>query len=207
MILTFTGRYIDPFNLRMEDISIRDIAHALSMTCRWGGHTKKFYSVAEHSVLLTHFARATQGASRYTSPMVHDIEARQLLDLQRYLLLHDASEAYLTDVPSPYKARPEFAAFVQFEAKVQNTIERKFDISDSAEVRRKAKALDLAILGNEAHRLLGPEYLTLEPPLPKPIPDGWTQHVNVPAPMWGWTPEVAEANFLDQYTRLFGDTD
>lgn len=201
MILTYTGRHIDPFNLRMEDIAIRDIAHALSMTCRWGGHTKRFYSVAEHSVLLTHFARTTQGPSRYTSLMAQDLETRHLLDLQRYLLLHDASEAYLTDVPSPYKARPEFAAFVAFETKVQGMIERKFDVSDSAEVRRKAKALDLAILGNEATHLLGPEHLTLEPPLPKPLPDGWTQGTSPPP--WGWTPEQAEANFLAQFTKLF----
>lgn len=203
MILTYTGRYIDPFLLRLEDISIRDIAHALSMTCRWGGHTKRFYSVAEHSVMLTHFAVSTASPSRYTSTVASHCAAEELLRLQRYLLLHDASEAYLTDVPSPYKAQPEFAAFVAFEERVQRMIEEKFGVVASDYIQRKAKALDVGILGNEALHLLGPEHLTLHPKLPAPLPDGWTQYVTAPEKPWGWTPEHAEANFLAQFTKLF----
>lgn len=200
MILTYTGRHVDPFNLRPEDISIRDIAHALSMTCRWGGHVKRFYSVAEHSVLLTYFAQTgeARGPSNLTRP--------EVLKLQQYLLLHDASEAYLTDVPSPYKARPEFAGFVELEAKVQRRIEDHFGIETTAEIETIAKKLDTGILGNEALQLLGPEHFTLHPKLPMPLPDGWSRLITVPAPPWGWTPEQAKANFLAQYTKLFQPT-
>ncbi|MCI0627634.1 MAG: HD domain-containing protein [Acidobacteria bacterium] len=81
-ITTFTGREIDPFAMKAEDISIEDIAHALSMTCRFGGHCRSFYSVAEHSV-----------------------QVASLCPPHLYLdgLLHDAAEAYLGDIPTPLK--------------------------------------------------------------------------------------------------------
>ncbi len=47
---TFTGRHFDPMQIRTEDICIEDIAHALSLMCRGGGHLKYFYSVAQHSL-------------------------------------------------------------------------------------------------------------------------------------------------------------
>lgn len=49
---TFTGKKIFPLNPRTEDICIADIAHSLSMQCRYNGHTKLFYSVAQHSAVM-----------------------------------------------------------------------------------------------------------------------------------------------------------
>ena len=225
MILTFTGRLIDPFKLEPKDISIRDIAHALSMTCRWGGHTSRFYSVAEHCVRLVEFADTSNEASPFLGS----------LDLKKLLLLHDASEAYLTDVPSPYKARPEFAAFVAFEHEVQRVIDAHFDLERLkrySPLNAAVKRLDVAILGNEAAELLPLERLNIS--LPAPLREApnvlWREHRHGPAKWkfdgpsgsdmmatptrvvtdnspWGWTPEQAEAIFLDQYTRLFGDTE
>lgn len=84
-IRTFTGRYMNVFEPTLEMIDIEDIAHALSNTCRWGGHVPKFYSVGEHSVhcanLITNKSQAFEA------------------------LMHDASEAYLVDVPRPIKRR------------------------------------------------------------------------------------------------------
>ncbi len=52
---TCTGQKVDPFNPDPDTINIEDIAHHLSMLCRFTGAVKKFYSVAEHSWLLSRF--------------------------------------------------------------------------------------------------------------------------------------------------------
>lgn len=81
-IRTWTGRYFDVANPRAEDICIDDIAHALSLICRYNGHIDEFYSVAQHSILVA------------------SILPREL---QLCGLLHDASEAYFADVVRPAK--------------------------------------------------------------------------------------------------------
>ena len=85
---TVSGRRIWPLDIRHGDVVPEDVAHALGMTCRYGGHTASFYSVAEHCCLLADHAIATTG------------DARLALDL----LIHDAAEAYLGDIPRPLKA-------------------------------------------------------------------------------------------------------
>jgi 5'-deoxynucleotidase YfbR-like HD superfamily hydrolase len=82
---TFSGVHFYPFNPKPEDVRIEDIAHALSNICRFSGHTRKFYSVAQHSVLV---CRALAGESAL---------------LQRWGLMHDAAEAYINDLIRPLK--------------------------------------------------------------------------------------------------------
>lgn len=94
-LTTYTGRKIDPLNVKAGQLDIRDIAHALSMICRFGGHARQFYSVAEHSIRVSCLV-----------PQEHALAA----------LLHDAAEAYLGDVPRPLKGR--FASFTQAEQKI-----------------------------------------------------------------------------------------
>lgn len=84
---TFTGRKFFPFAPRPEDITIIDIAHSLSMQCRYNGHTTRFYSVAEHCCLLSDYVLKVTG-SPSTALRMH---------------LHDAPEAYICDIPKPYK--------------------------------------------------------------------------------------------------------
>ena len=79
---TFTGRCFWPLHPRAAEIDIEDIAHSLAMRCRYGGHSTRFYSVAEHSVLV----------SRHVPP-----------EYALWGLLHDAAEAYSADVPRPLK--------------------------------------------------------------------------------------------------------
>lgn len=83
-IRTYTGIYMNVFEPTLEMICIEDIAHALSMQCRFGGHLPHFYSVAQHCV--------------------HSVdESTKENALQT--LMHDASEAYLMDIPRPIKNR------------------------------------------------------------------------------------------------------
>ena len=95
-IITFTGKIIDPINPDPEDIDIRDIAHSLSQQCRFTGHTSEFYSVAEHSVLVSEAVPARDAALG---------------------LMHDATEAYLADLAKPIKA--EFRAWARFITEVE----------------------------------------------------------------------------------------
>jgi 5'-deoxynucleotidase YfbR-like HD superfamily hydrolase len=80
--LTYTGRTFWPMDPRPDEVSILDIAQALSHQCRFSGHTREFYSVAEHSVRVSQIV-----------PAPH----------QLWALLHDAAEAYLLDWPRPLK--------------------------------------------------------------------------------------------------------
>jgi len=84
-------------------IGIEDVAHALSQTPRFGGHLPRFYSVAQHSVMCSHL-----------------VDLPFMLDA----LLHDAAEAYLTDMPRPIKQRlPEYK---KIEDNLMQVIARKF---------------------------------------------------------------------------------
>jgi len=87
---TFTGRAFYPLAPEVQDIDSRDIAHALSLLCRYGGHVGRFYSVAEHCILI--------------SEAVAPADAL-------WALLHDATEAYLGDMIRPIKrAMPTYRA-------------------------------------------------------------------------------------------------
>jgi hypothetical protein len=79
---TYTGIQFWPIDPRASEIMIEDIAHSLSMQCRFAGHCTEFYSVAQHSVLV--------------SRIVPD-------NVAAWGLLHDATEAYLVDLPRPVK--------------------------------------------------------------------------------------------------------
>jgi hypothetical protein len=96
---------IDPLNPRPEDISIMDIAHALANTCRFNGHCSEFYSVAQHSFLV----------SSHVPP-------RAAL----WGLLHDAAEAYIGDIIRPIKILSEAAGLVAVEEALARVIREKF---------------------------------------------------------------------------------
>ena len=107
-IQTFTDKRFWPLDPRAEDVCIEDIAHALSNKCRFSGHTKEFYSVAQHSVIVSLACNPEDAL---------------------WGLLHDASEAYLVDLPSPLKILPEFAWFKKVERKVEIAICKHFNLS------------------------------------------------------------------------------
>jgi 5'-deoxynucleotidase YfbR-like HD superfamily hydrolase len=104
-IFTFSGRRFWPIQPRPEEVNILDIAHALSNSCRFTGHVKSFYSVAQHSVLVS-----------YNVPKEQALAA----------LLHDASEAYLADIARPVKMQMEF--YKQAEARLEEVIAKAFHL-------------------------------------------------------------------------------
>lgn len=116
-IRTFTGRMVDPFNLTPDDIDIIDIAHALARIPRFNGHTAGFLSVARHSI------RVAQTVPQFMPPAADPLAIRMS---QFTGLLHDASEAYLCDIPSPVKSRPEMEGYREAEARAHHAIATKF---------------------------------------------------------------------------------
>lgn len=116
-ILTISGRHIDPFEMEADDIDIHDIAHSLSMQCRYAGHVPSFYSVAEHCVRAVKLYAADRGR---TFVLRGDLGARSIL-------LHDADEAYIQDLVSPVKNRPELASYVAAGDRIHHLVADKYE--------------------------------------------------------------------------------
>lgn len=126
---TSSGKKVHFLEPDPDSINIEDIAHALSFIPRFNGHTSKFISVAEHS----------WNGARYIQ---HDLKLQ--------MLLHDASEAYLCDIPSPIKQfLPDYK---KIEDGMMNAIAAKFGFEYP--LHPIVHHYDLALLSNEAHWLL-----------------------------------------------------
>jgi hypothetical protein len=104
---TYTGKWVHIRDPRPEEIDIDDIAHALAQTCRFFGHTDGFYSVAQHSVLVS-----------------QQVPARDAL----WGLLHDGAEAYLGDLARPLKRAPEMQWYRSLEDRFLLCFARKFGL-------------------------------------------------------------------------------
>ena len=126
-ITTFTGKVVFFEDPDPESIDIRDIAHALSQQCRFAGHTRRFLSVAEHSILVS-------------------------LQCGEYALeglFHDASEAYMVDMPTPIKRK--MSNYKDYENRLMKAIFTKFNLqyplpqivhdADTAQLVKEARAL------------------------------------------------------------------
>jgi 5'-deoxynucleotidase YfbR-like HD superfamily hydrolase len=129
-IQTFTGRRFDLLDPQPDMIHVGDIAHALSLLCRFTGHTRRFWSVASHSVLVS------------TIVPPEDAFAG---------LMHDAPEAYIGDVSSPLKSLlPEYKAI---ERGIWRAIADKFGIREK--LPRSVKDADLSALMTERDYFFG----------------------------------------------------
>jgi len=163
---TFTGRQFWPMKPRLMDIDLADIAGALSKQCRYGGHCKKFYSVAEHCVHAAVFAPD---------------------HLKLQALMHDASEAYLVDIPSPLTK--QIPAYYEAEAWCMEMIAAKFNFKWPLDPA--VKAIDMMLLDDERQQNMAP--------------------MNCPPELWGnsvpgtgaelqyWDPHTA----ADRFVKVF----
>lgn len=137
-IMTCSHIMFDPLNPEAELIKIGDIAHSLSMLCRANGHFRSFYSVGMHSINC-----AREAIARNYSRKV-----------QLACLLHDGSEAYLSDVTRPVKQ--EIPRYKEIEEPLQNVIWNKFLGEPlTEEEERLVFLIDDDILENEFPALMG----------------------------------------------------
>lgn len=118
IIVTSTGGEIDPLNPNPDDIHIENIARGLSRICRFTGQLKperEIYTVAQHCIIATRWAMLD---TEYVYPFYDKPNG------YKAILLHDASEAFLSDLSSPVKHRCR--DYLIFENALQNRIFHKF---------------------------------------------------------------------------------
>lgn len=175
-IQTYTGRQVWPLEA-LGDFHLLDIAHSLSHICRFGGHVRSFYSVAQHSVL----------ASRH-------IEPRHAA----WGLMHDAAEAYIGDITRPIKQSlsiigdcPEaFRGIFDVENALLAAIASEFALPWPPPAEA-IELIDLRLLHAERASLLGRPPIEWGRPAPGP-------RINIDP----WTSGYAEAAFLDRAREL-----
>ncbi len=181
---TFTGRRFWAMDPRIEDLCLEDIAHALALQCRFAGHCREHYSVAEHSVRVSRLAE-----DRYRGYHAGSRNGDEVIRVYSLAaLLHDASEAYLVDVPRPIK--PNLANYGDIERLVMDVVEKWANVPAGACSEWNVKHADEVLLATEARDLMvmSHEWNLREKHLTETI---------VP---WGW--RTAETEFLQRAWAL-----
>jgi hypothetical protein len=166
-IETYTGKQFHFLSPAFDEFDIRDIAHSLAFTCRFTGHSNRFYSVAEHSIFVSYLA---------ADPLAG--------------LLHDASEAYITDIASPLK--PHLHNYKKLEDELMHCIAHRYDFSYPLDP--DIKDCDNTQLKTEAKYLLKSKGIPWVDKYPTR-----RQHGIRPQCMG---PEQAEKAFLDRYEEV-----
>ena len=134
---TFSGRRFDPLMMTPEDVVLEDIAHALSLLCRGGGQLKYFYSVGQHCINCMKEAKARGWSKR----------------MQLACLLHDASEAYISDIIRPVKVH--LSNYMEIEERIMDKIWQRFGLDDlTEEENRRWKQIDDDVLKLELKVLI-----------------------------------------------------
>ena len=171
-ITTVSGKHFDPIEPDPRLFDIEDIAHALSLICRANGHFKHFYSVAQHSVACALEAEA-RGLSR---------------EIILGCLLHDASEAYLSDVTRPVKELLPF--YLEAEERLQKALWEHFIGRALTEDEKKA-------VFETDDRMLSAEFYRL---MPEPCGDEWKELVR-PVDLSRREPEETRRAFIELYEK------
>ncbi len=176
-IQTASGGRFYPLAPRVKDVKILDIAQALSRNCRFTGHCSKFYSVAEHSVLVTSILDG----------WTDDPEVLM------WGLLHDASEAYISDIARPVKQQPEFKFYRDMEKGVMDVIAAAFGLDPTEP--SIVKDADTMALSLEAEQLMP----NREKASWAWLPDSsrYARHH-----ILGRSPDTAQSWFLETYHNL-----
>lgn len=146
----YPARRFWPLDPRPEEIEIETIAHALALQCRFGGHCREPYSVAEHSLRVSYHCDPEDAL---------------------WGLLHDAAEAYLCDLPRPIKCQPEYAVYREHEARIMAAVCERFGLPP--QMPQSVRVADEVLLATEARDLIGPHVLTEWRLAYAPLDDGY----------------------------------
>lgn len=172
---TVSGRRIFFDAILPEDFVLEDIAHALSNLCHWGGHCRAFFSVAQHSVLVSQLCPST---------------------LAQWGLLHDAAEAYLGDMIRPIKVQmPEYR---RLERRFMDRIAQRFNLLPWPEPP-ELKPYDNLALKLEADFLM--EGAALHDGWGKGL--GIEVPSHIPPLAFAYLPQRAKRHFLERCEQLF----
>jgi len=155
---TYSRRVIYPSSFSEDDIIINDIAHSLAYMCRYVGHVSRFYSVAEHSVIVSHLVQP---------------------ELALYGLLHDASEAYISDIAKGWK--PLIKGYKKLEISVMKKVAKRFNLPWPPPI--DIKRADTDLIECEMNTLI------------YNIPDGTDM-------LECWPPEYAYHKFMVRYGEI-----
>ncbi len=191
-IQTAHGTKFFPLDPRPEEVDVRDVAHALSNVCRFAGHARWHYSVAQHSVLASRYAPPGSGLPA---------------------LLHDAAEAYMGDIARPWKR------FLY--VKTGRVVDRVYDPIKDAErnlldvilsaltcpprtnlVWVPIEEIDMRMLATEARDLMHPLADEWSNTFQKPPCEARYAYHPYPEPIEVWMPGRAKSEFLARYAEL-----
>ncbi len=145
IIEVYSGAKVDVENFQSSDYDMDDVAHSLGNQCRFNGHCKEFYSVAQHAVLCSHFARSGIVAETF------GLTERGSLEFAMYCLHHDDTEAYVGDCVRPLKT----VEFKIRENKIMLEIWKSLDIPFPTEMDHNViKFVDDTLCITEAKQLM-----------------------------------------------------
>jgi len=133
-IRVYSGVLFNPFDPDPELVSLHDIAHALSMVCRYAGHCHRFYSVAEHASYVSDCALERYGDHELALAALH----------------HDDGEAYLGDMPRPYK---RLFGTARYEEPILRIVHEKLGLNDPEYYHERIKECDNAVLRAEVEQI------------------------------------------------------
>lgn len=185
---TFSGRKFYPLDPQRDDVELADVAHGLAMTCRYGGQCKRFYSVAEHCVVVSEYVERVARERGWSDEAVRAVA--------REALFHDSAEAYIGDMIRPLKHQPEMSEFRKAEASIEVAIFAKFAIASTDSTHELVKEIDNRVLIDEISQLMPDAGMYLETPLIKTI-------TALGAQLACLDPATAEATFMLRYKELF----
>lgn len=187
-----TGELVDPFDLRSGQVHARDIAHHLSVEPRYGGGTRRGYSVAEHSVIVSVLAqREADGITLADGPMM----------ASKWGLMHEAFEAYAKDIPAGQKHRT-WLEMPDGELRLYRDVEQEF-LRDVVAPKfglawpmpRVVGVVDRLVCASEMRLLSRRACNTSGEPLKAAVP-GLVTGV--------WSAEEAETRWLARFVELWG---